>query len=165
MKTIARLRYFGVGTLKVRRFAGTIKGQPVRSALAILEVQGSPTCQTLHKLLTSAVANAEHNNQLSADNLEVSNVLVDDAPRMKRIRPRARGRAYRIEKRACHVTIEVDLRKDLRQAQSSAAKGAAAKVKKEAAPAAESGTAAKKPATRKAAEGKTSSRSKKGSES
>jgi large subunit ribosomal protein L22 len=114
MSTVARLRNYGVPSLKIRRFAGTIKGEPVEKAMAILDLQSSPTCQTLAKLLRSAVANAVNNDGLAAENLVVSNVLVDVGPTMKRIKPRARGRAYRILKRSSHVTIEVDLRKDLR---------------------------------------------------
>src|SRR5512141_2871848 len=113
MITRARLTYFGVPPLKVRRFASTIKGEQVGRAMAILDLQSSPTCQTLGKLLRSAVANAENNNGLAPENLFVSNVLVDQGPTTKRIRPRARGRAYRILKRSCHVTIEVDLKKGL----------------------------------------------------
>jgi large subunit ribosomal protein L22 len=114
MSTVARLMNYGVPSLKIRRFAGTIKGEPVEKAMAILDLQSSPTCQTLAKLLRSAVANAVHNDGLAPENLVVSNVLVDVGPTMKRIKPRARGRAYRIFKRSSHVTIEVDLRKDLR---------------------------------------------------
>lgn len=121
MKTIARLRDFGVPSLKVRRFAGTIKGEPVNKALAILELQSSPACQALHKLLKSAIANAEHNNGQSAESLVVSNVLVDNGPMMKRIRPRARGRAFRIFKRTSHVTIELDLPRTQRRAEPETA--------------------------------------------
>jgi large subunit ribosomal protein L22 len=119
MKTYARLRNFGVPPLKVRRFAGPIKGQPVERALAILDLAGSPTCQQLHKLLRSAVANAENNNGLASQNLQVSNIIVDNGPMMKRIRPRARGRAYSIFKRSCHVTIELDLTKEALRKQAT----------------------------------------------
>lgn len=154
MKTIAVLRYFGVPSLKVRRFAGTIKGEPVGRALSILELQNSPACQALHKLLKSAVANAEHNNGLAAENLVVSNVLVDNGPIMKRIRPRARGRAFRIFKRTSHLTVEVDLRKDLAAGQTrakAAAPAAKAAAPKAAAPKAAAPKAAPKAAAPKAA--------------
>jgi large subunit ribosomal protein L22 len=130
--TVARLRNFGVPSLKVRRFAGTIKGEPASRALAILELQNSPACQALHKLLKSAIANAEHNNGLTVDGLVVSNVLVDNGPMMKRIRPRARGRAFRIFKRTSHVAIELDLGREAKAAQEKAGLGqaAAAKVQK-----------------------------------
>ncbi len=112
-KVRAKLSDFGVPPLKVRRFASTIKGEQVANALGILAVQNSPTCQSLYKLLRSAIANAENNNGLAAENLIVSNVFVDQGPVMKRIRPRARGRAYRILKRSSHVTIELDLKPGL----------------------------------------------------
>jgi len=117
MKTIARLKHLSVGPLKVRRFANTIKGEPVDRAQAILDLQSSPTCQALLKLLRSAIANAENNNGLSPENLVVSNVMVDQGPSMKRIRPRARGRAYRILKRSSHVTIELDLKAGMSESQ------------------------------------------------
>jgi len=110
MKTVARLRHLGVPPLKVRRYARTIKGESVDRALAILDLQPSPTCQALHKLLKSAIANARNNHELLPDYLYVSNVLVDQGPSMKRIKPRARGRAYRILRRSSHVTIEVALK-------------------------------------------------------
>jgi len=110
MKTYARLKNLGVPALKVRRFAHTIKGEPVERAVAILDLQPSPTCQALSKLLKSAIANAQNNNDLAPEYLFVSNVMVDQGPTMKRIRPRARGRAYRILKRSSHVTIELDLK-------------------------------------------------------
>jgi len=109
MITHARLMHLGVPALKVRRFASTIKGEKVDRALAILDLQPSPTCQKLSKLLRSAIANAVNNHQMSAEYLYVSNVQVDQGPTMKRIRPRARGRAYRVLKRSSHVTIELDL--------------------------------------------------------
>ena len=133
MRTVARLRYFGVPSLKVRRFATTIKGEPVGKAMAILDMQSSPTCQALAKLLRSAVANAQHNNGLAPENLIVENVIVDVGPTMKRIKPRARGRAYRIFKRSSHVTIEVDLKKELRQRVEAAGGGTGAAAGKTAA--------------------------------
>ena len=142
MITRARLRYLGVPSLKVRRFASTIKGEPVDRAQAILDLQSSPTCQLLSKLLKSAVSNAENNIGLAPENLFVSNAYVDQGPTVKRIRPRARGRAYRILKRSCHVTIEVDLKKgvsveEARKEQPRAAKKrpAAGAARKEKAPA------------------------------
>lgn len=160
MITRAKLSHLGVPALKVRRFASTIKGEKVERALAILDLQPSPTCQYLGKLLRSALANAVNNHQLSADYLYVSNVLVNQGPTMKRIRPRARGRAYRVLKRSSHVTIELDLVKERRQAptieeaeeakpavkpRKKSAEKPAAKEKAKKAPAKKS-TAAKKPA-------------------
>jgi large subunit ribosomal protein L22 len=130
MKTYARLRYLGVAPLKVRRFAGTIKGESVDRALAILDLQASPACQALHKLLRSAVANAQNNNNLAPEYLYVSDVLVDQGPTMKRIRPRARGRAYRILKRSSHVTIELNLKPGLSLERLEAEREEAAKAKR-----------------------------------
>ncbi len=114
MITRAYLSNFGVGVLESAALCQHDQGRARRKrAIAILDLQSSPTCQTLHKLLRSAVANAEHNNQLASENLIVSNVLVDQGPTVKRIHPRARGRAYRIFKRSCHVTIELDLKQGL----------------------------------------------------
>jgi len=139
--TKARLTNLGVGALKVRRFASTIKGQPVERAVAILDLQSSPTCQALIKLLKSAIANAQHNNQLAPQYLVVSNVMVDQGPTLKRIRPRARGRAYRILKRSCHVTIELDLKQgitleQIEQERESGSKPKRARAKKAASAAA-----------------------------
>lgn len=128
--TRARLTNLGVPSLKVRRFASTIKGQPVERAVAILDLQSSPTCQALIKLLKSAIANAQHNNQLAAQYLVVSNVLVDQGPTLKRIHPRARGRAYRILKRSCHVTIELDLKQGISLEQIEQEREAGAKPRR-----------------------------------
>ncbi|HES58073.1 MAG TPA: 50S ribosomal protein L22 [Firmicutes bacterium] len=145
MKAVARLKHFGVPPLKVRRYARTIKGKDAMRAVSILDLQPSPICQTLSKLLKSAIANAQNNLELAPDSLEVSNVLVDQGPTMKRIRPRARGRAYRVLKRSCHVTIELDLKKSLRerQAKPEAGESGAAEPKRK--------PAARKPAAKKAA--------------
>lgn len=116
MKTYARLKNCGVPPLKMRRYAGTIKGEQANRAVAVLDLQSSPACQTLSKLLRSAIANAQNNNELDPANLVVSNVMIDQGPTMKRIRPRARGRAYRILKRSSHITIELDLKPGLEAA-------------------------------------------------
>lgn len=150
MKAVARLRHLGVPALKVRRYARTIKGKDAMRAVSILDLQPSPTCQSLAKLLRSAIANAQNNLELAPESLEVSNVMVDQGPTMKRIRPRARGRAYRVLKRSCHVTIELDLKKSLRdKAVKSAADAEPAKQPAKAKPAAKK--AAAKPAAKKPA--------------
>lgn len=163
MKTIARLRHLSVGPLKVRRFASTIKGEPVARAEAILDLQSSPTCQALLKLLRSAIANAQNNNGLSAEYLVVSNVMVDQGPSMKRIRPRARGRAYRVLKRSSHVTIELDLKAGLSENQVKEEQGAKQPSRSKRKPAKETSTAdkaTKKPATETAKKKPTTSEKK-----
>jgi len=146
MITRAKLSHLGVPALKIRRFASTIKGEKVERALAILDLQPSPTCQYLSKLLRSALANAVNNHQLAADYLYVSNVLVDQGPTMKRIRPRARGRAYRVLKRSSHVTIELDLVKEQRE---HAEVGATEVTKKAAKPARKAAGKTAKPEKKK----------------
>lgn len=151
MKAVARLRHFGVPPLKVRRYARTIKGQDAMRAVSILDLQPSPTCQTLSKLLKSAIANAQNNLELAPESLEVSNVLVDQGPTMKRIRPRARGRAFRVLKRSCHVTIELDLKKSLRKAAARPDKDELAAPEPKKAKSAAGKTAAKKTVEKQAA--------------
>ncbi|MDQ3024206.1 MAG: 50S ribosomal protein L22 [bacterium] len=163
MSTVAHLKNYGVPSLKIRRFATTIKGEPVERAMAILDLQSSPTCQILAKLLRSAVANAEHNDGLAAENLVVSNVIVNVGPTMKRIKPRARGRAYRILKRSSHVTIEVDLRKDLRlkvEAAGGATKSAGKNTATKTTPKANAAKTAARPAAKTTAKAATKTASK-----
>lgn len=153
MKVTARLTDLGVPALKARRFAGTVKGQPVDKALAILDLQSSPVCQALAKLVRSAAANAEHNHKLDRNNLEVANVIVDQGHVFKRIKPMARGRAYRIVKRSCHVTVVLDLQASIRSAQNRAAASTAAKAAKSLKSSTpEAGAASKTPRSRKKAE-------------
>ncbi|GEM_PF-1498317 len=105
MQTRAIHRFMFAQPNKVRRYGRLIKGKPVREADAILQVMPSKVCKMLRKLLRSAVANAEHNHNLNRDELVVENVIADRGPIYKRIRPRARGRAFLERKRTTHVTI------------------------------------------------------------
>ena len=108
MQVQATHKFLRTGPLKVRRFAQLVKGKPVEEAAAILLVSSSPTCEALGKLLKSAVANGEHNFSLERDNLFVKTIMVNDAPRLKRMRARARGRPGPILKRMSHITIVLD---------------------------------------------------------
>ncbi len=150
MKVTARLTDLGVPALKARRFAGTVKGQPVDKALAILDLQSSPVCQALAKLVRSAAANAEHNHQLDRRNLEVANVIVDQGHVLKRIKPQARGRAYRVVKRSCHVTVVLDLQTSLARSQERLAASTVAKASSKSG--GDSAPATKTPRSRKKAE-------------
>ncbi len=105
MQVRAQARYLRRGPRKVRRYAKLIVGKAVPEARAILAVQSSPACRELSKVLESAVANAENNHGLEADELTVVQAYVDDGLTIPRIKPRARGRADRIRKRTCHVTV------------------------------------------------------------
>ena len=82
-----------------------IRGKDVQTALGILEYNPRYASSVIKKLLNSAIANAENNNGMDPENLYVDECFANKATTMKRIRPRARGMAYRIEKRMCHITI------------------------------------------------------------
>ena len=87
-----------------------IRGKDVESALGILTYNPRYASSVIKKLLESAAANAENNNGLSRENLYVAECYANKAPTMKRIQPRAQGRAYRIEKRTSHISIVLDER-------------------------------------------------------
>ena len=82
-----------------------IRGKDVESALGILAYNPRYASSVIEKLLKSAIANAENNQGMSAENLYIEECYASQGPIMKRIKPRAQGRAYRIEKRMCHITI------------------------------------------------------------
>jgi len=107
MQVRAQAKYLRRGPRKVRRYAELIVGKPIGQARAILAVQVSPACRELSKVLESAIANAENNFGLDPDDLQVANAFVDGGMTIPRIKPRARGRADRIRKRTCHVTVVV----------------------------------------------------------
>jgi large subunit ribosomal protein L22 len=96
--------------MKVRRVIELIKGRSATDALAVLRFAPQAASETVAKVLASAVANAENNLDLDPDTLWVKNAYADEGPTLKRIRPRAQGRAYRIRKRTSHVTVEVESR-------------------------------------------------------
>ena len=79
-----------------------------QEALAILKFAPQAASEPVAKVLASAIANAEHNYSLDPQSLVVSRVFVDEGPTLKRFRPRAQGRAYRIRKRTSHITVEVE---------------------------------------------------------
>ncbi len=85
-----------------------IRGKDVETAIGILAYNPRYASSVIKKLLESAIANAENNNGLSRENLYVAECFANKAPTMKRIHPRAQGRAYRIEKRTSHISIVLD---------------------------------------------------------
>jgi len=105
MEVKAQAKYLRRGPRKVRRYARLIVGKEIDQARAILAVQTSPACRELEKVLESAVANAENNYGIEADELTVDKAFVDGGMTIPRMKPRARGRADRIRKRTCHVTV------------------------------------------------------------
>ncbi|MCI8755701.1 MAG: 50S ribosomal protein L22 [Oscillospiraceae bacterium] len=107
MEAKASLRHARIAPRKVQIVLDLIRNKPADQALAILQHTPKAASEPLSKLLKSAVANAENNFGLSRDNLYVSECFVTPGPTMKRIRPRAQGRAFRVLKRSSHVFITV----------------------------------------------------------
>ena len=103
----AVLRGARLSAQKARLVADQIRGKHVSEALSILEFSPKKGDDLMKKVLESAIANAEHNEGADVDELTVSTVFVDEGMTMKRIRPRAKGRADRILKRSCHITVKV----------------------------------------------------------
>ena len=92
---------------KSRLVADLIRVKSVESALEILQFSTKKGADIIKKVLESAIANAEHNDGADVDELKVSTIFVDEGMTMKRIKPRAKGRADRIFKRSCHITVKV----------------------------------------------------------
>ncbi|HAJ74241.1 MAG TPA: 50S ribosomal protein L22 [Lachnospiraceae bacterium] len=104
----AKLSYARVSVQKACFVLDAIRGKNVDAALGILTYNPRYASSVVKKLLESAIANAENNNGLSRDNLYIAECYANKAPTMKRIHPRAQGRAYRIEKRTSHITLVLD---------------------------------------------------------
>ncbi len=96
-----------ISAQKARLVVDLIRGKSVDKALDILTYSNKKAAQIVKKVLNSAIANAENNNGLDIDSLEVSTAYVNEGMTMKRTKPRAKGRADRIMKRTCHITIKV----------------------------------------------------------
>jgi large subunit ribosomal protein L22 len=107
MEVAAKLKGAQISAQKVRLVADQVRGLRVEEALGLLEFSSKKAAHIVKKLLDSAIANAENNEGADVDELEVSSIFVDEGMTMKRLRPRAKGRADRILKRSCHVTIKV----------------------------------------------------------
>ncbi len=106
----AKLSYARVSVQKACFVLDAIRGKDVKTALGILAYNPRYASTLIEKLLKSAIANAENNNGMDPENLYVAACYANKGPTMKRIRPRAQGRAYRIEKRMSHITIVLDER-------------------------------------------------------
>jgi len=106
-EVIAKLKYARISAQKARLVADQIRGLPVDRATDILTFSNKKAAALIKKVLASAIANAEHNNGADIDALRVSRIFVDDASTLKRLMPRARGRADRILKRSSHITVAV----------------------------------------------------------
>ncbi|MFZ4076461.1 MAG: 50S ribosomal protein L22 [Legionellaceae bacterium] len=107
MEVIAKLKGAQLSAQKGRLVADLVRKMPVSSALGVLRFTPKKGATLMLKLLESAVANAENNHGADVDELNISSVFVDEGTTLKRISPRAKGRANRISKRTCHITIKV----------------------------------------------------------
>ena len=103
----ASARFVRITPLKARRVVDLVRGLPVDEALALLQFAPQAASETVYKVLESAIANAVSAEGLDRDDLVVSVAMVDEGPTMKRWRPRAQGRATRINKRTSHITLVV----------------------------------------------------------
>ena len=106
----AKLSYARVSVQKACFVLDAIRGKDVQTALGILAYNPRYASSLIEKLLKSAIANAENNNGMNPENLYVAACYANKGPTMKRIRPRAQGRAYRIEKRMIHITLVLNER-------------------------------------------------------
>ena len=112
MAVTVKLRYLRISPRKVRLLADLVRGKSVEKAQAILNFTIKKSGQPMLKLLNSAVAAAKNNFHLDPANLYISKITVDEGPKHKRWRPRARGQAYPIQKKTSHITIGLDETKD-----------------------------------------------------
>ncbi len=109
----ASAKYVRVAPRKARQLADQVRGLNVEEARSLLEFSTRGAATDIRKLIDSAAANAENNHDLDAEEMQIAEINVDEGPTLKRWRARARGRATRIEKKTCHVSVvlkpEVDL--------------------------------------------------------
>jgi large subunit ribosomal protein L22 len=110
MEAKAVARYVRVSPRKARLLVDLIRGKSIADAQAILKFSPRAAAEVVEKVLNSAVANAERNLHVKADDLFVGSTFVDEGPTLKRIQPRAMGRAFRINKRTSHITVIVKQR-------------------------------------------------------
>jgi large subunit ribosomal protein L22 len=110
MEAKAVARYVRVAPRKARLVVDLIRGKSIDDARAILRFSPRAAAEIVEKVLNSAVANAERNLHIKSDDLIVGSTFVDEGPTLKRIQPRAMGRAFRINKRTSHITVVVNQR-------------------------------------------------------
>lgn len=101
-------RYVRTSAMKARRMVNLIRGLPAKEALTVLEFAPQAASVQVYKVVASAIANAENNEQLAPESLVISEAYVNEGPTMRRFRPRAQMRAYTIRKRTCHITVVVE---------------------------------------------------------
>ncbi|GAA4687943.1 50S ribosomal protein L22 [Phytohabitans rumicis] len=118
-------RHVRISPTKARRVVNLVRGLPAQEALTVLKFAPQGASEPVYKVLASAIANAENNERLDPEALLVSEAYVDEGPTLKRFQPRAQGRAYRIRKRTCHITIVVEAVAPKGPARKAAKKAAA----------------------------------------
>jgi large subunit ribosomal protein L22 len=123
----ASARYVRVTPQKARRVVDLIRGLPTGEAQALLKFAPQSASDPVGKVLDSAVANAENNHDLDPSALVITEAYVDEGPTLKRFRPRAQGRAYRIRKRTSHITVVVGEVANQTASNAAAAKAASSK--------------------------------------
>lgn len=107
----AHVKFVRISDTKARIVLDQIKGKGVIEAMGILKYSPRYAAEIIEKVLKSAIANAVNNNELDENNLYVADVVANQGPSLKRIRPRAQGRAYRINKKTAHISIYLDEKK------------------------------------------------------
>jgi len=107
VEAIAKLKYARISARKVKIVIDLIRGKQVDEALAILRYTPKAASPLVEKLLKSAIANAENNNNMKRENLYIKEIYANQGPTAKRVRPAPQGRAYRVRKRTSHVTVVV----------------------------------------------------------
>ena len=112
MEARAVARFVRVSPRKARQVIDLVRGKPVGEALTLLRFTPKKAARIVEKVVRSAVANATNNHDMDEDRLYIARAYVDEGPRLKRWRPRARGRAYPIRKPTSHVTVIVTERKE-----------------------------------------------------
>ena len=155
MEARAQARYVRVTPMKARRVIDLIRGMQAGDAQDVLRFAPQAASEPVGKVLASAIANATNNHGMQARDLVIAQAFVDEGPTLKRIRPRAQGRAYRVGKRTSHITVVVSdgvvIEQDVRPAKAKAATPPAPKTADE--------SAEKKATEKKTTEKKTSEKS------
>ena len=108
MKVTSKLRYARISPQKTRMIVDMIRGSDVLAAERLVKFLPQKAAKIVSKVLDSAIANAENNLSMDINRLKVTRAFADDGPMVKRIRARARGRVSRINRRTCHITVEVE---------------------------------------------------------
>ncbi len=107
MEVAAKHKFAKISAQKCRLVANQVRGLPVEAAIDLLTFSQKKAAGLIRQVLISAIANAEHNEGMDIDELEVSTIFIDEGPTMKRFRARAKGRGTRVLKRTCHITVKV----------------------------------------------------------